>query len=54
MSPLCLCMVQVKKEIIEVVHECKKKHSTDFNGLSMAILKNLIETIVTPFAYICN
>lgn len=43
-----------EKEIIDIVHMCKYKTSTDCNDIDMKIVKKVIEGIVGPLTYICN
>ena len=41
-------------EIIRTVQNCKNKRSTDFNDISMNLLKKVISLIVRPIGHICN
>ena len=41
-------------EILKIMHKSKNKKSTDNTNLDMFIIKEIIETIITPFTYICN
>ncbi len=40
-----------ENEIIDIVKTFKSKKSTDLNGLDMAVIKNIIECVIT---HICN
>ena len=41
-------------EVLKIVNTFKNKKSTDSSNIDMMIVKEIIETIVTPFTYICN
>ena len=43
-----------EKELIDTVNQCKSKSSEDFNGLSMNVLKKIINPLIKPFLHICN
>ena len=43
-----------EKEILSVVAQLTNKISTDCDHISMALIKNCIESIIGPFTYICN
>ena len=43
-----------EQEILKIVCNLKSKMSTDFNGISMLLIKNVVHEIVKPFTYICN
>ena len=43
-----------ESEIIEIVNHFKNKRSTDHTDLDMMLVKEIINTIVKPFTYICN
>lgn len=43
-----------EREIIEVVHKFQNKRSKDCFDIDMELLKNIINYIATPLAYICN
>lgn len=42
------------KEMMELVNKFKNKKSTDWNGVDMYIVKEVISAIVVPLTYICN
>ena len=41
-------------EILEIVQQFKNKKSTDCTDIDMALVKEIINSIITPFTYICN
>ena len=43
-----------EQEILQIVNKFKNKKSTDHTNNDMMIVKNIIETIVTPLTHICN
>ena len=43
-----------EEEIRTIVKNFGNKRSTDCEGFDMSILKNIVESIIEPFTYICN
>ena len=43
-----------KEEVIHTVNSCGNKSSTDCNGITMKLLKNMIKCISEPVTHICN
>lgn len=43
-----------KKEIINIVENCKDKTSTDWTDIDMHLVKKVIDGIVDPLTHICN
>ena len=43
-----------QQEILQIVNKFKNKKSTDHTDIDMMIVKNIIETVVSPFTHICN
>ena len=43
-----------EKEIIDIVHDCKNKTSTDYNEIDMIIVKRVIHGISKPLMHIFN
>lgn len=43
-----------EKEILDTVKSFKSKKSTDWNGIDMSMVKNMIECVVKPLTHICN
>ncbi len=43
-----------KREILDIVNNCKNKYSTDCNDIDMSLIKSIIEHVVKPFTTICN
>ena len=41
-------------EIMEIVRNFKSKTSVDLNGMSMALIKDIIFYVIHPLTYICN
>ena len=42
------------KEVINTVNSCSKKTSTDYDEMSMNLVKEITTDIVKPFTYVCN
>lgn len=43
-----------KEEILNIVKGCANKGSTDCDDLDMILVKDIIESVIVPFTYICN
>uniref|UniRef100_A0A673A262 Reverse transcriptase domain-containing protein n=1 Tax=Sphaeramia orbicularis TaxID=375764 RepID=A0A673A262_9TELE len=43
-----------ESEVLEVVRKSKNKKSTDRNSIDMTLIKQVINSILQPFTYICN
>lgn len=43
-----------KEEILNIVKNCASKRSTDCVDMDMILVKNIIESVIEPFTYICN
>uniref|UniRef100_A0A672Z783 Reverse transcriptase domain-containing protein n=3 Tax=Sphaeramia orbicularis TaxID=375764 RepID=A0A672Z783_9TELE len=43
-----------ESEVLEVVRKSKNKKSTDRNSIDMSLIKQVINSILQPFTYICN
>ena len=43
-----------EEEVLNVSDHLSNKTSTDCNNISMALITKCIESIITPFTYICN
>ena len=43
-----------KNEVICTVHSCGNKTSADCKGITMSLIKNVIECISEPVNHICN
>ena len=43
-----------EQEVMDTVHKCKNKTSTDCHDISMLLVKRIMDTIVKPFTFICN
>uniref|UniRef100_A0A3Q3EXG8 Reverse transcriptase domain-containing protein n=1 Tax=Labrus bergylta TaxID=56723 RepID=A0A3Q3EXG8_9LABR len=54
-NPKSMFLTAVEEsEIIEIVHKCKNKTSTDYNDIDMRIVKQVIQGIAKPLTHICN
>ena len=52
-SSMFLSPVDVN-EVLRTVNTCSNKTSTDYDEMSMSLVKNIICDVITPFTYICN
>lgn len=43
-----------ENEILELVSKFKNKKSTDWNGIDMTLVEEVISAIVVPLSHICN
>ena len=43
-----------EEDILSVVAQLNNKASTDYNNISMVLIKNCIESIIRPFTNICS
>ena len=43
-----------EQEVLKTVNKFKNKKSIDTNGISMNIIKKVINNIIKPLTYICN
>lgn len=43
-----------ESEVLEIVAKFTNKMSTDCTDIDMTLIKDIIDTIVMPFAYLCN
>ena len=41
-------------DIVKIVREYKPKKSTEYDGITMNIIKSVIKSISKPLVYICN
>ena len=41
-------------EVLNIVNKFWSKSSEDINGLSMKVIKNIVDVIKKPYAHICN
>ncbi len=54
-NPNSMFLIAVEEnEIINIVKKCKNKTSTDYNGIDMSLIKQVIEGVSKPLAHICN
>ena len=54
-NPMTMFLKPVEeKEIIDIVHDCKNKTSTDYNEIDMIIVKRVIHGISKPLMHIFN
>ena len=42
------------QEVLTLIKQCKNKTSEDYNNISMNTVKNIAETVLQPFSFICN
>ena len=51
----CMFLEPVDDEqVLTLIKQCKNKTSEDYNNISMNIVKNITETVLQPFSFICN